>query len=262
MIRKRISQSKGFAALSTQAQVVFCMLIPHYTPHGKMNGNPYFIKGEVMPFIKWATVPAIERCLKEISSHTSVKWFSIDGIWYLHSTNDQEHQTYQDGKIRKDVFPDFQPSKIQDNSSKHKLQSNSRVTPELLQTNSGGLPAINKKLELELELTTCAEMPKNGTSALPSELVLDFPCVGSPATWYLTQAKLAEYVDTYPGLDVARTCREARQWCRDNKRSQKTFGGMPAFLNRWLQKAQNNLPIRNGGSQVAADQQTKPKLVV
>ena len=211
-----------------------------------MNGNPYFIKGEVMPFIKWATVPAIERCLKEISTHTSVKWFQIDGIWFLHSTNDQEHQTYQDGKIRKDVLPDFLPSKIQQENSKDKSQTNSGVTPALLQTNSGGLHAIkqNKELELEaeLEIKTSAEIPKNGSAALPaspSELKMEFPCIGSPLTWILTQAKLAEYVDAYPGVDVPRTCREILQWCRDNKRNQKTAGGMPSFINRWLKRTQD-----------------------
>lgn len=70
--------------------------------------------------------------------------------------------------------------------------------------------------------------------------VMVFPCVGrGPTEWPLTEAKLAEYRESFPGIDVLSECRKARQWCIDNPANRKTFGGLPAFLTRWFSKSQN-----------------------
>src|SRR5262249_17224097 len=63
--------------------------------------------------------------------------------------------------------------------------------------------------------------------------VLVFPVVGGKAKeWALTDAKLAEYAEAYPGIDVLLECKKARQWCIDNPSKRKTPRGMPAFLAR------------------------------
>jgi hypothetical protein len=65
-----------------------------------------------------------------------------------------------------------------------------------------------------------------------------FPCVGQgPAEWSLSRAKLAEYAESYPGLDVLAEIRKALQWVRDNPTKRKTHGGMPKFLGGWLSRA-------------------------
>ena len=107
MIRKDISKSKGFAAMPHDAQLLFCLLIPHFNSHGKMNGNPYFIKGEVVPLLDCYGTSAIERCLLEISAHTNVKWYEVDGIMYLQATKWEEHQQIRQDKIGKDLLPDY-----------------------------------------------------------------------------------------------------------------------------------------------------------
>jgi len=79
------------------------------------------------------------------------------------------------------------------------------------------------------------------SEASPSELtILEFPVVRSDKPWRLTARKLAEYEGSYPHLDVLAHCREARQWAIDNPSKRKTPQGMPAFLTRWLGKAQNS----------------------
>lgn len=71
-------------------------------------------------------------------------------------------------------------------------------------------------------------------------IVMSFPCVGRGAReWHLGELKLAEYRDSFPGVDVLAQCRAARQWCIDNGEKRKTASGMPKFLTRWLTKAQN-----------------------
>ncbi len=79
----------------------------------------------------------------------------------------------------------------------------------------------------------------------PSEPpVLVFPCVGKVTEWYLFPSKLAEYRETYPGIDVLAECRKALQWCRDNKKNQKTAQGMPKFLGGWLGRNQDRAPVQ------------------
>lgn len=67
-----------------------------------------------------------------------------------------------------------------------------------------------------------------------------FPTAGKGSKeWTLTKAKYDEYVQSYPGLDVAAEMRKARQWCRDKPRQRKTPSGMQAFLTIWLNRTQN-----------------------
>jgi len=70
---------------------------------------------------------------------------------------------------------------------------------------------------------------------------MTFPVVGrEPTEWTLREAKLVEYEQSFPGVIVLAECRAARQWCIDNPTRRKTLAGMPAFLTRWLSKAQNS----------------------
>lgn len=151
MLRKRISRSRKFSSLSKDAKILFCMLIPHYDPHGKMNGSPNFIKGEVVPYIDELTVPVIKKCLQEISNKTSVKWFEHDGLFWLHSTNDQEHQNFNKERIRKDLLPSYEPTQEQ-------IRSNSGVDQELL--------THKEEEEVEEEKETHTTQPAVAASAL------------------------------------------------------------------------------------------------
>lgn len=109
MIRRDISRSMGFAALSTEAQLLFCLMIPHFSAHGKMNGSPHYIKGEVVPLLKRFTTQAIDKCLREITEKTSVKWFEKTGVSYIHATRWDEHQDIREDRRGEDEFPDFDP---------------------------------------------------------------------------------------------------------------------------------------------------------
>jgi len=55
--------------------------------------------------------------------------------------------------------------------------------------------------------------------------------------WSLPQAKLDEYRQTYPTLDVEAELRKAGQWLKDNPQRRKTARGMPRFLGQWLSRA-------------------------
>lgn len=128
--------------------------------------------------------------------------------------------------------------------------------------------ACVKHAEAEGELTVEGEKKELRSCAEPQAVValMIFPVHGKLREWPLTQARVSGWQESFPALDVLKCCREARQWCVDNPTKQKTTTGMPAFLGRWMSKAQNgmenmHLPFspngRNGAHQTEAqrDQQ-------
>lgn len=105
-------------------------------------------------------------------------------------------------------------------------------------------------------------------------VVLWFPIVGGkggkgPTEWPLRQSKIAEYGESFPGVDVPREARKALQWCRDNPARRKTARGMPAFLSRWFAKVQDSgrtilrMPAHSGKQAIEAtlDEIVKESLI-
>jgi hypothetical protein len=58
------------------------------------------------------------------------------------------------------------------------------------------------------------------------------------------QLMVDEWAELYPAADVLSELRTMRGWLLSHKSRRKTWGGMPAFITRWLSKAQNG-----GGAQ-------------
>ena len=79
----------------------------------------------------------------------------------------------------------------------------------------------------------------------PTPAIVVFPIVGKgKKTWDLTAEKLGEFEQAFPALDVLSEFARAKLWLATNPEKKKTSRGMPAFLGRWLGKAQDN----GGGS--------------
>lgn len=70
--------------------------------------------------------------------------------------------------------------------------------------------------------------------------LLIFPCNGKIKSWNLTQEKIAEWQECFPGFPVLNECRKALQWVTDNPGRRKTTRGMPRFLFSWLERANNS----------------------
>ncbi|HXJ70634.1 MAG TPA: hypothetical protein VNM39_17150, partial [Verrucomicrobiae bacterium] len=73
---------------------------------------------------------------------------------------------------------------------------------------------------------------------------LVFPCVGTGDVkdWTLTPAQVAEWSTAFPGIDVTAECRKALAWIKANPTKRKTVRGMPAYLCKWLTRAQEVRP--------------------
>ena len=122
MLNRDIANSQKLPLLSKNALVLFFFLIPFYDSWGKMNGDPFFIKGEILMRYPWFTIAKIKICLKEISNVTSVKWFNYKGLYYIHALNWEEHQTLKKDKRGVDRLPNYHNS----------LKTNSGVKRELV----------------------------------------------------------------------------------------------------------------------------------
>ena len=103
-------------------------------------------------------------------------------------------------------------------------------------------PAPSTLLNTSPNGEVCSEPAKPASEpAVPDPIVLTFPTVGKGGEeWHLRESKVAEYRESFPGVDVLAECRKARQWGADNPKKRKTATGMPAFLGRWLAKEQNS----------------------
>lgn len=97
------------------------------------------------------------------------------------------------------------------------------------------------------------EKPKAPVSP-PVEGIEPFPCKGTIKEWVLTEAKLAEYVDLYPGLDVLQFIKKLRQWAVDTPAKRKTAKGMPSFLGRNIGR-ENDKPQQSSGMRSASESQ-------
>lgn len=72
---------------------------------------------------------------------------------------------------------------------------------------------------------------------------LTIPCSGTGVKeWHLSAAKVAEWSEAFPGVDVLAECRKARQWLIDNPKRAKTASGMARFLGSWLSRSQDRAP--------------------
>jgi hypothetical protein len=127
------------------------------------------------------------------------------------------------------------------------VRDNASCLPDGIQrmprgTTPAPAPAPKEKTPSPTE-KVCSE-PATPASEPPAEpspkVVMTFPIVGQKAkTWDLTESKLAEYRESFPGVDVLAECRKALQWARDTPEKRKTARGMPRILTRWLSKAQD-----------------------
>jgi hypothetical protein len=108
MLNRNLSESQRFASLCPKSAALFCMLIPHLNAHGKMQAEPYTIKGVVCPLVEWLSMDEIAGLLAKISLTTNLKFWKADnGLHYLHSINWDEHQKLEAIKRGTDKLPNY-----------------------------------------------------------------------------------------------------------------------------------------------------------
>jgi len=107
MLRRTISESAHFAALSPEAAVLYMMLLPHFNAHGKMPGGPGRIKDEVVPLIPYLDYGSIPGLLREISGSTNVKWFRVGPKWWIQDLDFHKNQDLRPDRLGDDDLPSW-----------------------------------------------------------------------------------------------------------------------------------------------------------
>lgn len=107
MLRKEICESDSFTALNdSKAQLLCCLLTPWWDDHGKMIGDPQWIKGNVVRKLRQYTPSEIKRCLKLIDRFLNVQWWQDEkGNWFLYWEKFDTYQTISEAKKTKNTLP-------------------------------------------------------------------------------------------------------------------------------------------------------------
>ena len=107
MLRKEICESDSFAELnSSDAQLLLCLLTPWWSDHGKMIGEPVWIKGNIVRKLRQYTEKRIIWCLGRINSTTDVHfWTDEKGNRWLYWPKFDVHQSISKEKKSKDLYP-------------------------------------------------------------------------------------------------------------------------------------------------------------
>lgn len=91
--------------------------------------------------------------------------------------------------------------------------------------------------------------------------LMTFPVDGRVREFHVTARLFATHSQAFPSLDVMSEYRKALGWIQSNPEKRKTVRGMPTFLFRWLNRAQdrgasngrangNHAPARNFTTEV------------
>jgi hypothetical protein len=108
MLWKSVSESDSLAALKdSDSQLLLLLLTPWWDDHGKMIGDEDWIKGNIVRKLKQFSLKAISRCLKNISDHVDVAWWTdkTTGNKYLYWRNFDKHEPISEAKKTKDSLP-------------------------------------------------------------------------------------------------------------------------------------------------------------
>lgn len=225
---KSYPDSQKINAVSEGAEVLYVRLIAAADDADRYYGDAAYVLAKLFTARLAAgslTARDIEKRLAELESVGLLRFYTVRGVRYVQLLD--RFKT-----LRKDVKPQVVfPEPLPENET-DALRPRNEIVP--LDPDPDPKESTN--------VDSSAEAKLDGPKFELSEFT--FPTVGRGAkTWTLPAAKLREYLESYPGVDVTAELTKARQWCRDNSRNRKTPNGMQAFLTRWLNKCQNTARV-------------------
>lgn len=157
------------------------------------------------------------------------------GAYSIHDLNDHAPDYVRKRKLREDERKGKGPADNVRRTAPNVRPPAPAPAPALKSAYACSEPEVPASEQKSATATAITENQTKGETA-----VLVFPTVGrGPKEWPLFESKVREYAESYPGVDILAECRKALQWCRDNPTNKKTCRGMPAFLSRWLGRAQD-----------------------
>ena len=224
-IKPEFPHSESMGNVSRDARLTFVLLWTLADDSGRLRGNSRMLASLLFPYDNDAP-KKIDTWLEELEREECVQRYVVDGASYVEIRNWLNHQKIDKPSVSKIPAP----------------REDSRGFANVREDSS--LDRIKEGIKDQGEEGIKDDCDEPRCDSSPDEAVISFPCVKGKSgrtEWHLTESKLAEYVESFPGVEVLSECRKALQWCRDNPSKRKTFEGLPKFLGSWLSRSQNTV---------------------
>ncbi|AMV23446.1 hypothetical protein VT84_03485 [Gemmata sp. SH-PL17] len=231
LLREGILDSAAVNSLSLPAEVFYRRLMSVVDDFGRFDGRPAVLRGRLYA-LKLDTVREadITRWIAECEKVGLISLYTVDSKPYI------LFEKLGTPRAKESKFPG--PGQA-DKGAKAAPQITSVNACEQMKTDVPDSYSGTDSYS-GADSFSCSELDKP-TREPDEPPVMTFPCAGSgPREWCLTQSKLTEWSNAFPGVDVLAECRKARQWLIDNPRKCKTHSGMARFLGSWLGRAQDS----------------------
>lgn len=238
---------------SAEARLLFAGLWCWADRAGRLEDRPKKLKAEIFPYDDWN----VSKLLDLLASKGFIVRYSVDGRNYIAISNFSKHQNPHINEKESEIPDPISDSTVQAQCNSGAVTRAIGLIPSFLIPDSLSSDSLDSS-ELEIPAREPTSGAKKKAASRDAELngaipVMQFPVVGGgPTEWNLTESKLAQYRESFPGIDVLAECKAARQWCLDNPKKRKTATGMPAFLGRWLSHEQNRNRALSPTSQTRA----------
>ena len=119
MLNKKISFDEEVARLSPKSVILYTWCIPNLDVEGRILADLHFLKGQVVPYLKFFNTKTIKKCIEEITNTNLVALYGNEHKYmqFVGFTKNQKLNREREA-----------PSEISA-PTQEELKSNSRVTP-------------------------------------------------------------------------------------------------------------------------------------
>ncbi len=248
IIRDGILTSEKVDRLGPVAEVFYRRLMSVVDDYGRYTAHPSLLRAACYPLrVDKVREADISRLLAEVQDAGLIVLYAVNTKRYLQIVEFRQQMRTPS------KFPPPDEGLISNDINCAQLISNAHVDEGAFV-----FGVVVEDVGVKDSSEPSKRRSKQESTGPPADGFLEFPIVGNRnnPSWWLTNAKVAEYRENYPGVDVVLECRRALQWCRDNESKRKTAAGMAKFLNSWMTKAQNDgrTNINRSGGQAGREQ--------
>lgn len=250
-IKPEFCTSEQVAECSTTARLLFVCMWCFCDDAGRHPSSAKRLKMECFPGDSF-TEGDIQQMIAELIEAGLLVEYAWEGKLYLQVTG-WHHQRIEKASYKFGPFDsDGGPAPLDDQSTTARRPLDDSSPPEGNGREGRGKEGKGEDGGVADTSTTppAATTPKPPVSPQEPLSEFEFPVTGDPSkpTWWLTSAKLDEYREAFPALDIEAEMRAARQYVRDAPARRKTARGMHKFLGDWLRRSQDNPKLRSGAS--------------
>ena len=115
MLNKKISFNEDLPKLSIHATLLFTWCIPHLDIGGKIHADVNFLKGNVVPYLRYFTRKRIELCLEELEYAGLVNLYGNEHK-YMQFKGFTDNQNLNPDRESPSEIPDPTPAQLRRNS--------------------------------------------------------------------------------------------------------------------------------------------------